>query len=392
MMTLQINGYSAQLPAGIRARNIAGVNGMNVHLLEAGFDAPGRPCALLLHGFPELAYSWRKIMPELARAGFYVLAPDQRGYGSTSGWDDRYDGDLDSFRMLNLVRDQLALLARLEISQVDLLVGHDFGSPVAAWAALIRPDIFRSVVLMSAPFGGPSAQPSGQPSVQPSLQPSVQPYIAADSSIHEALARLKRPRKHYQWYYSTAQANQDMLGCRQGLPAFLRAYYHFKSADHALNQPRPLASWTADELAQLPDYYVMDQALDMAQTVAPFMPDAHLVATNTWLTELELSVYVRSYQHTGFQGGLNWYRCGANGMNGQDFSLFAGRRIEVPAMFIAGSSDWGTYQKPGEFERMQGPVCTQWRGAHLIAGAGHWVQQEQPQAVTQRLLDFAGKL
>ncbi len=379
-MSLQINGYSAQLPTGIRARRVADVNGMNVHLLEAGFDAPGRPCALLLHGFPELAYSWRKIMPELASAGFHVLAPDQRGYGGTCGWDDRYDGDLDSFRMLNLVRDQMALLARLEISQVDLLVGHDFGSPVAAWAALIRPDIFRSVVFMSAPFGGPPAQPP------------VQPYVAADASIHEALARLKRPRKHYQWYYSTAQANQDMLGCRQGLQAFLRAYYHSKSADYALNQPHPLASWTADELAQLPDYYLMDQALDMAQTVAPFMPDAQLVDANAWLPEAELAVYVRSYEHTGFQGGLNWYRCGTNGMNAQDFSLFAGRRIEVPAMFIAGSSDWGTYQKPGEFERMQGPLCTQWRGAHLIAGAGHWVQQEQPKAVTQRLLEFAGKL
>ena len=101
------------LPEGIRARFVNDINALTMHVLEAGFESKGRPCALLLHGFPELAYSWRKVMLPLAQAGFHVVAPDQRGYGRTSGWDGDYDGDLGSFRMLNLVRDALGLVSAL---------------------------------------------------------------------------------------------------------------------------------------------------------------------------------------------------------------------------------------------------------------------------------------
>src|ERR1700674_3193433 len=91
------------LPAGVRSRHIAYVNGMTVHILEAGHETPGRPAVLLLHGFPELAYSWRKVMLPLAAAGYHVIAPDQRGFGRTTGWDDSYDADPDPFRILNMV-------------------------------------------------------------------------------------------------------------------------------------------------------------------------------------------------------------------------------------------------------------------------------------------------
>src|SRR6201997_4252011 len=138
------------LPAGIRSRYVDGINGLRMHVLEAGYETTGRPCVLLLHGFPELAYSWRKVMPSLAAAAFHVVAPDQRGYGRTSGWDGDYDGDLASFRLLNLVRDKLTLVAALGYRSVAV-VGHDFGAAVAAGCALIRPDVFRSMTLMSAP-------------------------------------------------------------------------------------------------------------------------------------------------------------------------------------------------------------------------------------------------
>jgi pimeloyl-ACP methyl ester carboxylesterase len=97
----------AVLPAGVRSRFVPDVNGLRVHILEAGFQTDGRPCVLLLHGFPELAYSWRKVMPILADAGFHVVAPDLRGYGRTTGWNADYDSDADlhSFRLLNAVRD-----------------------------------------------------------------------------------------------------------------------------------------------------------------------------------------------------------------------------------------------------------------------------------------------
>ena len=126
-----------------------------MHVLEAGFETAGRPCVLLLHGFPELAYSWRKVMLPLAAAGYHVIAPDQRGYGRTTGWDDSYDADGDPFRNVNMVRDAMGLVYALGHRSVAGVVGHDAGSPVASWCAVIRPDIFRRLALMSSPFPGP---------------------------------------------------------------------------------------------------------------------------------------------------------------------------------------------------------------------------------------------
>src|SRR5258708_32895686 len=127
------------LPSTIRSRYVDNINGLRVHVLEAGFETGARPCLLLLHGFPELAFSWRKVMPALAAAGYHVIAPDQRGYGRTTGWNADYDGDLGSFRLPNLVRDALGVVSAFGHASVDL-AGHDFGSPVAAWCALLRPD------------------------------------------------------------------------------------------------------------------------------------------------------------------------------------------------------------------------------------------------------------
>src|ERR1700723_360422 len=143
------------LPSGIRSRFVEGINGLTMHVLEAGFESRDRPCVLLLHGFPELSFSWRKVMPALAQAGYHVLAPDQRGYGRTTGWDTNFDGDLAPFRLTNLVRDALGVVTAFGHRSVAAVVGHDFGSSVAAWCGVIRPDVFRSVVLMSAPFAGP---------------------------------------------------------------------------------------------------------------------------------------------------------------------------------------------------------------------------------------------
>ena len=131
----------AALSPGIVSRFVRNINGLRVHMLEAGFETRGRPVVLLLHGFPELAYSWRKVMTPLAEAGFHVVAPDLRGYGRTTGWDADYDGDLASFRLLNAVRDALGLVSALGYHDVALVAGHDFGASVAAWSALVRPDV-----------------------------------------------------------------------------------------------------------------------------------------------------------------------------------------------------------------------------------------------------------
>jgi pimeloyl-ACP methyl ester carboxylesterase len=372
---------SAVLPAGVRSRFVGGVNGLRMHVLEAGFQTPGRPCVLLLHGFPESAWSWRRLLGPLAGAGYHVVAPDQRGYGRTTGWSGDYDDDLGEFRPLNVVIDMLALLARLGHETVAAVVGHDFGSPVAAWSALIRPDVFRSVLLMSAPFAGAPALPS-----ESGHRGGNRSSPAEDLDV--ALARLDRPRKHYQSYFCTREANADMSDCAQGVHAFLRAYFHHKSADWPKDRPFHLTGWTAEELAKMPTYYVMDLDQDMPATVAREMPTDAEIAACGWLPDSDLRVYSDEYARTGFQGGLNWYRAWRDATYTAELQVFSGRTIDVPSMFLAGASDWGVYQAPGAFERMQHDSCTQLVGCHLVEGAGHWVQQEQPEQVLELLLGF----
>jgi pimeloyl-ACP methyl ester carboxylesterase len=373
------------LPPDIRSRQIANVNGMTVHILEDGYETTGRPAVLLLHGFPELAYSWRKVMPALAAAGYHVIAPDQRGYGRTTGWDDTFDGDPDQFRILNMVRDALGLVFALGYRQVAAVVGHDAGSPVASWSALVRPDVFRSVVMMSSPFAGPPGLPFN--TANGAAPPRAAP---TDDELDAELAKLNPPRKYYQNYQRKPGANEDMLHAPQGLHAFFRAYYHYKSADWKGNKPHPLKSRTAEEMAQIPTYYVMERDKGMAANVAPFMPSAAEIAACKWLTDEEVGVYVTEYSRTEFNGALQGYRVrrGSNPKSVAEMQTFAGRTIDVPSMFVGGKSDWGTYQTPGAVEAMQNKACTNMAGLHLVEGAGHWVQQEQPETVSELLLQF----
>lgn len=370
------------IPAGIRSRFVNNINGIAFHVLEAGFEGARRPCVLLIHGFPELAYSWRKVMLPLARAGFHVIAPDQRGYGRTGGTDVTFDDDLAPFTLLHHVRDMLGLVSALGYRSVAAVVGHDYGSPVAAWCALARPDVFRSVALMSAPFAGAPSLPFNTANDAPN------PSVSSVPSVDDDLAALPIPRKHYQAYYSTRAANDNMWHCPQGVHDFLRAYYHFKSADWKPNKPFPLTAFSASELAKLPRYYVMDLDKGMAETVRPEMPAASEIAACKWLPDEELRVYSTEYTRTGFQGGLQSYRVGRDAKYSTELQLFSGRTIDVPSCFIAGNSDWGVYQRAGSFERMRTIASTQMRGVHLLDGAGHWVQQEQPEAVSRLLVQF----
>ena len=368
------------LPAGVRSRFVDNVNGLRMHVLEAGFEKRSGRALLLVHGYPELAYSWRKQLVPLAAAGYHVFAPDLRGYGRTSGTDVKFDDDLAPFRTLNEVRDMLALVSAFGYRSVDAIIGHDFGSPVSAWCAVSRPDVFKSVVLMSAPFGGTPALPFNTADAKPSAPPPA-------DNIYEELARLKPPRKHYQRYYATREANDNMWKAPQGVHAFLRAYYHMKSADWKQNNPHPLKARTAEEWAKMPRYYIMDLDKGMAEQVAAEMPSPAEIAANRWLPDNELRVYAEEYGRTGFQGGLQGYR-GGGSRYASEVQLFAGRTIDQPSMFIAGKSDWGAYQNPGALERMQKTACTRMHAVHFVDGAGHWVQQEQAEATTRLILGF----
>lgn len=373
------------LPSGIRSRFVHNINGLSMHVLEAGFERKAGRALLLVHGFPELAYSWRRVMLPLANAGYHVIAPDLRGYGRTSGTDVKFDDDLAPFRTLNEVRDMLGLVSAFGYRSVDAVIGHDFGSPVSAWCAVTRPDVFRSVVLMSAPFGGTATLPFNTADAPPAgaAAPGGDP-------IYDQLAKLNPPRKHYQRYYATREANDNLSRPPQGVHAFIRAYYHMKSADWKQNQPFPLKGRTAEEWAKMPRYYIMDLDKGMAETVAAEMPSAAEIAANKWLPDSELRVYAEEYGRTGFQGGLQGYR-GGGSRYASETQLFAGRTIDQPSMFIAGRADWGAYQNPGALERMQKTACTRMLGVHFVEGAGHWVQQEQPDQVTKLLLDFLSR-
>lgn len=391
-------GYNADvaygqtlLGQGIRSRLVDNHNGCTLHLLEAGYEIPGCPCVLLLHGFPELALSWRNQLLPLAQAGFHVVAPDLRGYGCSGGTDVSFDDDLTPFTLLNRINDLLGLVHALGYKEVAAVVGHDYGSPVAAWCALARPDVFRSVVLMSAPFGGVPPMPVNPARQDAAATQKPQPGKPT-SNIFDDLAALPVPRKHYQKYYATREANGDMLHAPGGVHNFLRAYYHAKSADwpphHLQIPPHALAAKTASEWAKMPRYYTMDLHQNMAQTVAPEMPTSAAIAACQWLPDNVLAVYSQEYRQTGFQGGLQGYRVRWSAKYTPEQKLFAGRTIDVPCVFISGASDWGTYQDPGALEAMQQTACTQLRGVHLVPGAGHWLQQEQPERVNALLLGF----
>jgi pimeloyl-ACP methyl ester carboxylesterase len=364
------------LPLGIRSRSVDNNNGVKMHILEAGFEDRNRPCVVLLHGFPELAYTWRNQLLPLAAAGFHVMAPDLRGYGRSVTTPIKFDDDLLPYSLLNRVSDVLGLVRATGHERVAAVIGHDWGAPTAAWCALVRPDVFQSVVLMSTPFDGP-----------PEL-----PINSADRSNHltgvdiqKDLAALPRPRKHYRRYLATRGANEDMWHAPQGVRDLLRAQFYFKSADWKGNRPFALKSWVATELAKLPEYYVMDLNKTVAETMAAHMPSKEQTAACKWMTEQDLNVYSTEYGRTGFQGGLNLYRI--FDVAG-DLNAFSGRTIDVPACYLAGASDWGVYQSPGAFEAMQHGACTRLLGVHLVNGAGHSLAEEQPRQVNALLLAF----
>jgi pimeloyl-ACP methyl ester carboxylesterase len=367
------------LPIGIRSRRIDTNNGVTLHILESGFESPKRPCVVLLHGYPELAYIWRHQLLPLSQAGFHVIAPDLRGYGRSVETPVLFEDDLMPYSMLNRVGDVVGLVRALGYEKVASIVGHDWGGPTAQWCARLRPDIFQSVVSMSTPFHRTPTLPVGTANVQRVEQ--------QEADVDKDLAALPRPRKHYATFSATRGVNEDMWRAPQGVHNLLRAQFHFKSADWKGNKPFPLKSWTASELAKMPTYYVMDLDKGIAATMAEVMPSKAQIAACKWMTEKDLRVYSTEFARTGFQGGLNYYRVGEDARFGGELRSFAGRTIDVPSCYIGGDSEWAVYQTPGAFEAMN-TVCTRLLSVHLVKGAGHSLGEEQPEQVNKLLMDF----
>ncbi len=317
-------------------------NGLKMHIVEQGTG----PLVLLCHGFPEFWYSWSHQIPALASAGYHVVAPDQRGYGQTGK-----PAAIESYTILHLVGDMLGLLDALDEQQA-VIVGHDWGANVAWNAALMRPDRFRAVAVLSVPY-----IPRG---------PVIGPRAALRPT--EAMRQLSGNHFFYQLYFLDPGVAEAEL--ERDVRATMRRLFYGLSGDtppaerwHPI-QPEPHSNM----LGSVPD-----------PTTLP-----------RWLTEEDLDIYVETFQRTGFRGGLNWYR--NFDRNWELLAAFSRGKITVPALFMWGDQD-PTLEIPGmdkRIERMSGVVPR--LHSTVFAGAGHWVQEERAAQVNARLLKFLQSL
>jgi len=259
-----------------------------------------------------------------------------------------------------------------------------------------------SVIMMSHPFKGSPSLPINVPLGHQHINSSEE----SKPSIHISLADLDPPRMHYKKYYAGLDAAREMDLEPVELQRFLRNYFYLKSGNWTGNKPHSLSDWKAEVIAEMPWYYVMLKDISMPENCEflvsgvdvrggkdvkskghPmwFEESSDPTTSEKWLPNEELDVYVKEWNRTGFQGALNWY--GVGGGPSTDLELFAGRKIDVPALFISGDKDWGMYQEPGVVEKMA-EVCTDFKGVKVVEGAGHWVQQERPQDVIELVLEF----
>lgn len=308
-------------------------NGIRMHFVEQGEG----PLVVLCHGWPELWYSWRHQIRDLAAAGYRVVAPDQRGYGQT----DRPEA-IDQYTQLHLVGDMVGLLDALG-AETAVIAGHDWGAPVAWNCALLRPDRFPAVIAMSVPYG-PRAP------VRPT----------------EGLRMMAGENFFYILYFqepgvAEAELEADVRA------SLRRIYYSASGSPPRGDQWRPALPKTAKFL---------DATTDPAT-----LPD--------WLTEADLDFYTAEFQRTGFRGGLNWYR-----NLDRTWELMApwqGAKVTVPALFISGERD-GVRQFMGQAIAALPQHVPNLRGTITLPGCGHWNQQERPTETTKAMLDFLATL
>jgi pimeloyl-ACP methyl ester carboxylesterase len=312
-------------------------NGIRMHLAEAG----GGPLVVLCHGCPKLWYSWRRQLSAIAEAGFHAVAPDMRGYGRT----DRPEG-IDQYTLFHLVGDIVGLLDALDGRQA-VIVGHDWGASVAWHAVLLRPDRFRGVIGLSVPF-----RPRGK--VRPT---TVMPQT------NDAV--------FYQLYYQTpgmAEAEFEL-----DVRRFIRGNLYLISGDRP---PR--------ELRGAADLMVPREGGLLARWATHFVNPEVLPA---WLTEGDVDFCANEFSRTGFRGAINWYR--NIDRNWELLAPFAGARVTVPALYIAGNRD-PVVSFPGMDQLIPNlpAFVPQLRGTIMLPGCGHWTQQERPAEVNTAIIDF----
>jgi pimeloyl-ACP methyl ester carboxylesterase len=308
------------------SRTIA-VNGIEMFLLEQGEG----PLVLLCHGWPELSYSWRHQIPALAAAGFHVVAPDMRGFGRTSA-----PAEVEAYSIFHTTGDMIALVAALGEKHA-MIVGHDWGAPVAWHAALFRPDVFTKVAGLSVP---PPFRGRGRP-LETLRQGGItnfywqyfQPPDVAEAEFERDVAHTMRTVLAGRGFSDPSAHQFVEVG---------KGFLH----DGTRNQPLP-----------------------------------------GWLTEADLAYFTKIYTQSGFRGGLNWYR--NIDRNWELSAAWQDAQIHQPSLFLAGSRDGVITgiigaKRVADMER----ILTNLKGKIILDGAGHWVQQERPDEVNTALIDF----
>ena len=320
--------------AALRHRIVDGPAG-RLHLVEQGRG----PLVLLVHGFPESWYSWRRQLPALAAAGYRAVAMDVRGYGRSSK-----PAATDACRMLNLVEDNVAVVRALG-EDGAVVVGHDWGSNIAAASALIHPEVFRAVGLLSVPYA-----PPGGP------RPT------------DVFSRIGGPEQEFYVSYfqqpgrAEAEIEPDVRG-------WLAGFYAALSADTMPAEGEPDPHFLA------PGGRLRDR-----------FPAGQLPA---WLSEEDLDVYAGEFERTGLTGALNRYR--SMDRDWEDLAPYRGAPITQPALFIGGALDASTTWMADAIDAYP-TTLPALSASHLLDGCGHWIQQERPEEVNSLLTDWLATL
>ncbi len=324
-------------------QRIIETNGIHLNIAEKGSGPP----VLLCHGFPESWYSWRHQIDALAAAGFHVVAPDMRGYGKSD-----MPAAIDQYTIFHLVGDMVGVLDALQAPNA-VIVGHDWGATVAWQAALMRPDRFRAVVSLSVPF-----RPRGK--TRPT---SVMPRT--------------ENAQFYQLYFQEPGAADAELGRD---PRATARNMLFGASGDGIAARAAAASGGANA------------GLGMVPKGGGFLQGSGApAALPAWLTEADVDFYGAEFKRTGFTGALNWYR--NIDRNWELLGALQGAAVTVPALYMAGDRDFvvsfpGTDQLLANLKSFVPAL----HKIQMLAGCGHWTQQERPNEVNAGIIDFLHSL
>jgi len=306
-------------------------NGIKMHIVEQGKGQ----LVILCHGFPELWYSWRHQLPALAGSGFHAVAPDQRGYGQTESPEP-----IESYGILQLTGDIVGLVHALGEERA-VIVGHDWGAPVAWHCALLRPDIFHALILLSVPY-----LPGSWESIPPT----------------DAMKQMAGDKEFYQLYFQEPGKAEKEL--EEDVRKTMLTFLYSASGD-----PPPEKRWR----------FLFSKSERFIDT--GFLPDS----LPAWLTDQDVGLFTQEFQRTGFRGGINWYR---NIDRNRELTPFLnGAKIHQPALFVAGELDGVIVMYRQPYDSLETNVPNL-KKKKLVPGAGHWIQQERPDEVNKLLIEF----